>query len=160
MSVCIFTSPLPDSFTRPLSFFPSVCYKCTICPCACVCRFNEDLELEDAIHTAILALKVRQAGKEGYVAVWAEEVASCLCLLLRVGLGNVETTSLFWGQLCGVWVWHVCYCLCTVCMYAQYQWCYNETCIFLYFTCSQLCACSWLPTLAHIVVGDCLDAGA
>ena len=33
--------------------------------CACVCRFNEDLELEDAIHTAILALKVRQAGGEG-----------------------------------------------------------------------------------------------
>ena len=31
---------------------------------SCVCRYNEDLELEDAIHTAILALKVRQTGRQ------------------------------------------------------------------------------------------------
>lgn len=25
--------------------------------CVCICRYNEDIELEDAIHTAILTLK-------------------------------------------------------------------------------------------------------
>ena len=30
-----------------------------VCDTATSCRYNEDLELEDAVHTAILTLKVR-----------------------------------------------------------------------------------------------------
>lgn len=76
----IFTSFLPSPVSCPLFLLP-LCYMWNtvhVFICLCIRRFNEDLELEDAIHTAILALKVRQTEKvsTGYLCGWRRRQAA------------------------------------------------------------------------------------
>lgn len=70
---------------------------------SCVFRYNEDLELEDAIHTAILALKVRQAGRQGRVCNAAlDGEHSWLSLSAAVVGPGMWRKTVHGRKLCGV----------------------------------------------------------